>query len=279
MSPTRKHHSGFGLIELMIALVLGLLVLGAAIAVFQSNQSTYRANEGLSRIQEGARVAFELMSRDLRAAGGSACSNQSVMETNDANSILFRDNPVTGSATEMTVTSGDDTAYRVVNSTATSVTLDTAQLSDARDAFDDNDWLILCNARKSFVVQAANVTADTITFTGSLPGDYVPTSDEFGPPASVVVARMRSARWYLDGTTLRISRLGGAGEAVAEGVQNLAVSYLQQGGASYVAPPAPIDWGTVSAVRVDLTLTGQDIDGRALSRNVSNVVSLRSRSL
>ena len=36
--------AGFGLIELMISMVLGLLVLGAAIAVFQSNQRSFNAN-------------------------------------------------------------------------------------------------------------------------------------------------------------------------------------------------------------------------------------------
>lgn len=269
--------SGFGLVELMIALVLGLLVIGAAFAVFQSNQATYRANEGLNRIQENARVAFELMSRDLRAAGGSACSNASVIETTDANSLLFRDTPVTGTATELTVTSGDDTAYEVTNSTAQSVTLDSTQIADATQAFNDDDWLILCNARKSFIVQADDVTASTITFKDPLPSSYVPTADAFAPPAAVVIARLRSTRWYLDGTTLRVSRLGAAGEAVAEGVQNLAVSYLQAGGASYVA--APSDLTAVTAVRVDMTFTGQNVDGRALTRSASNVVNLRSRTL
>jgi type IV pilus assembly protein PilW len=268
---------GFGLIELMIALVLGLLVIGAAFAVFQSNQATYRANEGLNRIQENARVAFELMSRDLRAAGGSACSSASVMETADANSLLFRDTPVTGTATALTVTSGDDAAYRVTGSTAQSVTLDNAQIADAKQAFNNNDWLILCNARKSFIVQANVVTTDTITFKDPLPSSYVPTADEFAPPAAIVIARLRSTRWYLDGTTLRVSRLGGAGEAVAEGVQNLTVSYLQSGGGDYVATPS--DWAAVTAVRVNMTLIGQNVDGRPFTRSVSNVVSLRSRTL
>ena len=68
--------AGFGLIELMIAMVIGLLVLGAAIAVFQSNQRSYRSNEGVNRVQEGARVAYEMMSRDIRSAGTSACTNE-----------------------------------------------------------------------------------------------------------------------------------------------------------------------------------------------------------
>ena len=39
-----SRQSGFGLIELMVAMVMGLLVLGAAIAVFHSNQRTIKAN-------------------------------------------------------------------------------------------------------------------------------------------------------------------------------------------------------------------------------------------
>ena len=66
---------GFSLIELMIALMLGLLVVGSASAIFISNRQTYRATEGLGRVQENGRMAFELMSRDIREAGGNACGN------------------------------------------------------------------------------------------------------------------------------------------------------------------------------------------------------------
>ena len=66
---------GFSLIELMIALMLGLLVVGSASAIFISNRQTYRATEGLGRVQENGRMAFELLSRDLREAGSSPCGN------------------------------------------------------------------------------------------------------------------------------------------------------------------------------------------------------------
>ena len=71
--PTRRTQTGFTLIELMISLVLGLLVVSAAAGIFLSNQRTFRATEGLARIQENARVAFELMARDLREAAGNPC--------------------------------------------------------------------------------------------------------------------------------------------------------------------------------------------------------------
>ena len=66
---------GFSLIELMIALMLGLLVVGAAIGIFISNRRTYQATEGVGRAQEGVRTAFELMSRDVREAAGNPCVN------------------------------------------------------------------------------------------------------------------------------------------------------------------------------------------------------------
>jgi type IV pilus assembly protein PilW len=64
---------GFSLIELMIALLIGLLVVSAAGSLFISNKRTYNAAETLGRIQENGRVAFELMARDVREAGGTPC--------------------------------------------------------------------------------------------------------------------------------------------------------------------------------------------------------------
>lgn len=64
---------GFTLIELMIAMLLGLLVVAAAISIFVANRRTYVVTEDLGRVQESARVAFEIMARDLRTAGGNAC--------------------------------------------------------------------------------------------------------------------------------------------------------------------------------------------------------------
>ena len=249
-----KRMSGMSLIELMVAMVLGLVVLGAAFAVFMSNQATFRVNEDVNRMQENARVAFEMISRDIRAASGSACSNASVMDSANA----FRDAPVSGTATELTVLSGDDAAYRVEGSTASSVTLDSDQIADARDAFETGDLLLLCNARKTFLVTAGAVTANTVNHT-TLPDGYNPIADVHAPPASVVLARLRNVRWFVanngrGGSSLFVERNGGAREEVAEGVQNLAFEYLEAGTAAYTATPG--NWGNVVAVRTTMTFTG-----------------------
>lgn len=70
---------GFTLIELMIALLLGLIVVGAAGAVFLANKRVYAASETLNRVQENSRVSFEMMARDVREAGGNPCGTSSQM--------------------------------------------------------------------------------------------------------------------------------------------------------------------------------------------------------
>ena len=65
---------GVSLIELMIALVLGLLVVGAAIGIFMSNRQVFRSADNLSFVQENGRVAFELLARELRQTASSPCS-------------------------------------------------------------------------------------------------------------------------------------------------------------------------------------------------------------
>ena len=64
---------GFTLIELMVALLLGLLVVAAAGSIFLSNRRVYGSTESLNRIQENQRTAFEIMARDIREAGGNPC--------------------------------------------------------------------------------------------------------------------------------------------------------------------------------------------------------------
>jgi type IV pilus assembly protein PilW len=73
LRPVPSSARGFSLIELMIALVVGLLVVAAAGGIFISNKRTYAATETLGRLQENGRVAFELLARELREAGGTPC--------------------------------------------------------------------------------------------------------------------------------------------------------------------------------------------------------------
>ncbi len=70
---------GFSLVELMVAMLLGLLITAGVISIFVANRQVYRTNENLSRLQETARVVNELMGREIRAAGGNPCGTPLVV--------------------------------------------------------------------------------------------------------------------------------------------------------------------------------------------------------
>ncbi len=64
---------GFSLVELMIALVLGLMVVGGSLAVFAGQRATTRLSGEMSDVQADGRVALDALSRDARAAGDFGC--------------------------------------------------------------------------------------------------------------------------------------------------------------------------------------------------------------
>lgn len=60
---------GFTLIELMVALVLGLVVVGGVMGVFMSTYQSNAQNIKSVRLNEEMRAIMSLMSRDIRRAG------------------------------------------------------------------------------------------------------------------------------------------------------------------------------------------------------------------
>lgn len=67
--------AGLSLVEMMIALVIGMIVMLGVIQIFSASQSASRLSEGASRVQENARFALEFLERDLRMAGHMGCVN------------------------------------------------------------------------------------------------------------------------------------------------------------------------------------------------------------
>jgi type IV pilus assembly protein PilW len=68
---------GVSLVELMVALVLGLFLIFGAVTVYQQSRTAFRANEAVARMQEAARLAFDVLEADIRMANYWGLSNQS----------------------------------------------------------------------------------------------------------------------------------------------------------------------------------------------------------
>jgi len=79
--------SGLSLIELMIAMVIGLVLMLGVTQVFLSTRQVYSNQEAVSRVQETGRMAMEFMTRDTRMAGYVGCASGSAVSGAIANLI------------------------------------------------------------------------------------------------------------------------------------------------------------------------------------------------
>jgi type IV pilus assembly protein PilW len=60
---------GFGLIEVMIAMAIGLILIGALAYFFLGSRQMNRSHDNISRMQESGRNALESLGRPIRQAG------------------------------------------------------------------------------------------------------------------------------------------------------------------------------------------------------------------
>jgi type IV pilus assembly protein PilW len=72
---------GFSLVELMVAMAIGIFLMVGAVTVFTNSKRTYNENEVASRLQENLRFASEILTRDVRMAGYYGCANTDVPAT------------------------------------------------------------------------------------------------------------------------------------------------------------------------------------------------------
>ena len=75
MHTSAYSHRGLSLVELLVALALGLVITLAVTQIFLSNKSVYSLQDAMARNQENGRFAVENISDDIRMAGYVGCGN------------------------------------------------------------------------------------------------------------------------------------------------------------------------------------------------------------
>jgi type IV pilus assembly protein PilW len=63
------HNQGFTLLELMIAMTIGLFLAGALITVVQTNKTVFSNQNNLEQMQDGQRMAMTMMTDVIQSAG------------------------------------------------------------------------------------------------------------------------------------------------------------------------------------------------------------------
>ena len=87
--------AGFSLVEIMIALLIGLFLMGGILQMFSASQQTYRMQSNLARLQENGRFALDFLAHDLRMAGYWGClsgTNTDVTGEDNNTGVILVDN-------------------------------------------------------------------------------------------------------------------------------------------------------------------------------------------
>ncbi|TAJ52059.1 MAG: prepilin-type N-terminal cleavage/methylation domain-containing protein [Nevskiaceae bacterium] len=228
---------GFSLIELMIALALGLIVVLAASAVFLSNKQSYRTNLALGQVQENSRIAYELLARDIRQAGLTGCGNSgriaNVLNNQTTDWWANFGNAIRGyegDQDDPAVTEGGASAQRVVGTDSLQLIGVTdsglsvvshhyqaaeLKINETTTEVADGDVVVVCDPDHAAIMQiqynSSNVTVRHNTGTGS-PGNCskglgFPTlcttlgsEYEFGRNSQI--ARLNAVDWYIGNNPL-----------------------------------------------------------------------------
>ena len=252
-SPFRRLHrtrqAGLTLVELMIAMLLGLLIVGGAISLLFSNKQAYNANAALGQLQDSTRVAFEMMARDIRQTGLTGCGNfgrvANVLKNGPngggtvkwyadiANAIVGYD----GTQNDPAVTTGTAAAQRVsgtssmqmvgsdgvgftVNVDSPGATTPNFTLNETSTTLQQGDIVVLCDPDHAAITQITKLTAGaSITLEHAASGTPGNCSSGLGFPTTTpctgtgnvytYATNSQVSKWYAADWYVGYNKVGG----------------------------------------------------------------------
>ncbi|RJG51272.1 PilW family protein [Motilimonas pumila] len=125
MRHAARGQAGFSLVELMIAMVLGLLVLGMMLSLYTTSMVNNNKINSLGRLNLEVKSLVELMSRDIRRAGYWSGAGAAALSSGFANNAY---------------NSQADTTALQVSSDKTCITF-AYDMNDSGDAPDANEYV------------------------------------------------------------------------------------------------------------------------------------------
>tara|TARA_R110000868_G_scaffold1064_14_gene8199 strand:+ start:47 stop:781 length:735 start_codon:yes stop_codon:yes gene_type:complete len=241
----KNSNKGFGLIEIMIALVLGLVLVFGITQIFASSRQTALVQDASATLQEDARYVLTRITQELRMAGMFGCL--SLASGSVTNVPAAFDNPISWDA--------PNTTLRVITSNATQAV---AQTSNA-------DWTLVTDCRTG---------GDVVV------GAAAPGVGEIALPVRQIEYQLDAAN-----NILQVRSGGaGAFEPLIGNVQSFVIQFGVAANATdtyvtgnYVAPASVGNPALIRSVRIAMVL--EDANQRTADQEYTVVAALRNRLL
>lgn len=279
-----SRQSGLTMIEIMIALTIGVFLVGGIFQIFLSGKQVYRMQEGLSRVQENARFAMEFITHDIRMADYFGCFANGAGGI--SNNLNFAGNPaafdyslgaVTG--TQGLVNGGnsaldasDSITFRGASGSGILLTSVSGSASDpltaAAHGFNANELLFVTDCNNADIFQASSTTANTIAHaaTGTPGNSSANLSDTYGTDAQLY--RVSTIKYDIQagagGRPALFRQIDGAAATeLVEGIENMQILYGENTDADrtpnyYVPADSVVDMANVVSVYISLLVASSD---------------------
>ena len=280
-----RKQSGFGLVELMVAMTIGLILLGGIGYVFLGSRTAFRTTDNLSRIQENARYALDMMSRDIRMAGYVGCGNIASMITKTianppvpqmtaANALVGYNNG-SGWTNPSSITRAAGDVLSVMGAFSGGVNLagnlapsnSNVQINGNPDGFATGDVLIVTNCVNADVFKATTVSSGGGTIITVNHSNSSNTGNRVGTYGTDAFVMWMNRYSYFIGTNTAGNRalyrvgLNGQAEELVEHVHDMQFRYgldTNSDGTVDSYSTAPGVWPQVVSVTVNLLLRSPD---------------------
>ncbi len=292
-----SRQAGIGLIELMIAMLLGIILIGSVFQTLLGNMKTFHSNNGLARVQEGARFATNELARDIRMAGFVGCESslgsQNVIN-NTGNSLFDFSAPLSGSNGASAALPDTLQVKQLVSVGAhltAAATADANSLSVSSTAnFKNGDVLYLGDCGNGVVIHV-NVNGDNTLNLVNSTGTSIALGNSFNQTASVYKMEVKKYSLAASGyshkngnaiNALMVSVNGGSNTVVALGVDNFQVLYGHDtdddfSPNQFTATPSAAQFDKTTVVRLLLKTSNYEDTNTAVDREFTLSVTLRNR--
>lgn len=280
-----RKQSGLSLIELMIAITLGLILMAGVIQVFLSSRTTFATQQAISRVQETGRLATEFIARDLRMAGYMGCSSRSGAFSDTAGNVLgfHKDfehgvqgfssvpagvqlSPAPTAGSDILVVRSADSAPLLAagpnqeNSFSVKVGSSSIQ-DDCSNGVCKGSVVAVSDCVDTRVFQVADLVSSGST-TLVVSGVVMP-ADNFSAGAELVP--VKTYVYYVAPSTADPTRPslwqsvdGKNSHELLEGVERLKLSFGRHNQTNYVPVTPEPDWNEVNSVRIEILVASLD---------------------
>lgn len=242
---------GYGLVELMVAMAIGLIIVLGVTQIFISAKNTFMSQNASSTMQEDARYVLSRMVQELRMVGMQGCIAQGTTSFTDLSK-----------GASFTLATVNPFSYTSVSSGGATTNVLTMITGDVGANGGTPTWTIISDCLTTAKAYTGLATANA-------------SAGELAFPIRKVI--------YTFANSQLSTTVNGSTSVLINGVKQFNISFglgvpaTPNTLTSYTTTPAATDYANIRSVRISMVLT--DPNSRVRDQTFNVVASLRNRLL